>query len=126
MGNIIALKVELIGPRKLKLSLWHLDERFMPENDIKGTFMSFQAKHSFTLYTRKSFQFSESTIRFPTKEFYKRGTSFERNFPNDIYRKAFLKRLYTALHQWNHECPLFKDDKNKNENVILHNEFWVI
>lgn len=122
-SNKIILKIQLIGKRKLRISLVYLDPRFRVKRN-KGKFLYFKSKVTdLHVYSRGTFRVSKYMIRLPDDENFPNTSPVLIDFDDENDRKEFLEKLYKVLTEWSNFFIDFKEDNLVK--VRFNGEFWI-
>jgi len=130
-GNKMTLLIRLLGECTLEIEFMHWDKRFLSDyNDEKNVkFVYFETKDlNFCMYSHEEgyiLDDGQFTLVVPDIDHYKPGFVLRHEFISDIMRKRFLKIMYDHIEEWGDTWHTFKNDKQAEHNIIVHNQFWV-
>jgi len=130
-GNKLALIIRLLGENTLEIEFMHWDKRFLSDyKDEKNVkFVYFETKDlDFCMYSHEDgyiIDDGQFALVVPDVDHYKPGFVLKHDFRNDGVRKRFLKTMYDHLKEWANTWETFKNDKNPNNNIIVHQQYWI-
>lgn len=125
--NRIILKVKLLKSFGLELELVHLDTRFQSgDNEFLNYYTDDKV---FMMYSKSDLSLTVNTLRLPDRKNYKPNQKHTHYFNDETDRYIFLRNLRRSLIEWSTKFEGFRyctDHKNRNRNLILSKEFWIM
>ena len=130
-GNKLALMIRLQGECTLEIEFMHWDNRFLSDyNDEKNVkFVYFESQDlDFCMYSHEDgyiIDDGQFALIVPDVDNYKLGFVLRHEFLSDDIRRNFLKTMYDHLEEWADTWETFKNDEKPNNNIIVHQQFWI-
>lgn len=122
----LTLTVELIGSRKVKMTIKHIDDMAIAS---KNSFEKMFRDKSSNIYvwSYDDFFFDERQIRLPDRQNKLEDATYTYKFPNEKLRYETLKKYFKTLDSWSKDKEIFSNQKNTNgNNVTLYEEWWFV